>query len=311
MITQNGMVGDFTYEKLNDFLNMQINCPTISTAPPSLIDRSVGRIPATSPNPMLKTTSEIAGWMSFFIDENTPWARSFIDSIPRAWQNMNTYSNRPGFIFRHPHGVDANVYKRINMGETISHYLSVFGYLLQVITVGDLIEEFRRKWGTGCYDTRTHAVVEEGGGILQLILGAPEAMSRFRTLALSRRFLITGAGCSQAGWVAALSRANCYVGAFLLGWGLGRFIGDIKLPNGKTIQYYIDQVINDIWEHPYEKLSFCGPVGISMATGIAAWKKCIELWVNRVKTLKPLTPEQQKKLNEYIETHPDAIIRYS
>lgn len=247
-----------------------------------------------------------ADWASLFAEEN-PFVRKFIESLPKVWQKMCGYNEKPAFIFRNPHGVDGDIYKRINWNSTLVNHLAVIGFATQVFTIGPQVRDFRNSWASGDYGERTRTSVKTGSSIMQLILGAPQAWVSARTVFNSKNLLVTGAGGVQTGVIAGMARFCNYIGAFMIGWMIGEFIGGIKLPNGHTVQYYIDRVIDEVWDHPYQTVGKLGPTGLSIATSIAAWKKCIELWVNRVKVLKPLSPEEKVKLEKYIKEHPDFV----
>lgn len=300
-----GILGDTTYNLIK-----QKECEIRDKMSRQTILTNVSIPPQTKP-PLAAwekwdAVGETAGWTSLMIDEKSPITKALIESLPKIWQRMKSYNGKPAFVFSYPRG---DLYKRINMGETISHHLAVFGFVVQVFTIGPKIDEFRKNWATGEYRTRTKAFVDMGSSIMQLILGTPEAIVRLKTLMNSNRFLITGAGTVQTGTIAALSRWCNYIGAFMIGWTIGEFIGSRKLPNGKTVQDYIDKYIDKAWDHPYETLGKLGPTGLAMATGLVAWQKGIELWVNRVKVLKPLTPEEQKKMDQYLKEHPDVVFK--
>jgi peptidoglycan hydrolase-like protein with peptidoglycan-binding domain len=297
-IDQTGIVGDTTYAALQNV------GPSISTAPP------ISRVPPKCRRSFLSVSGDVAEWFAKGIEYN-PFVRNLVESLPKIYVNITGSSRNPSFIFNYPRGRYAEIFKRVNMSETLANHLGLYGFVVNAFAIGNRIEEFRQAKSSG--DIRRY--IDAGGSIIGTIIGTPEALYAAKRFfnASTQRFMLTGVSCTQTGILAALSRANLYIGTFLLGWSIGELIGNIPCGNGYTVQDYIDNGIDYIWTHPYKTLGVLGTSGLMIANLIVLWKKTIEWWVNRVQTIKPLTPEDREKLIQYIKEHPDFAIksRYS
>lgn len=89
----------------------------------------------------------------------------------------------------------------------------------------------------------------------------------------------------------------------MLGWTIGDLIGRIPVGNGLCLQDLIDRYIDFAWDHPYLAL---GPTPIAII--IDSWKKIIDAKVNMVSNLKPLTPAEKRKLEEYTMQHREMVM---
>lgn len=297
-----GDLGDTTYRKIVD-RDREIKTKLTSGQIISASCNSQNYI-HKSVRPSLRSSIEAIGtsadWSNLILDSNALWVRHLIDAVPKIYRNIQRYSQYPAFLFsRKSTYYTGSIYKQVNVGETLSHHLTTLAYICQVLTIWPMIREYNRKKSSCMWSEMTSDTIKTGGAILQLILGTPDALIKIRRLMRTHRFLLLGANTTTTGVVASLSRINAYIGAFLIGWTIGELIGKIPCGNGHNIQFYIDQRIDEIWEHPYKTIGLM-PGGLAIATLIAGWKECIDLWVNRIDNLKPLTEEEKKKLELYL-----------
>lgn len=243
-------------------------------------------------------TGTAAGWGALLASDSK-WVIHLIEALPQVYVRMEKWQQKPLFVFNKNEAYRGSLYKRVNLPNTIAHHLTVFAWVCQIFTIRPALEEYNRKKASLTAGELFSERVKLGGSVLSLILGTPDALIKLKPMMRNNRFLLTGATTVSKGFTATLSRINAYIGAFLLGWTIGELIGKIPCGDGHNVQYYIDLYIDEVWEHPYKTIGLC-PGGMGIATLIVLWKKSIDLWVNRVSNLKPLTPEEKKRFEQII-----------
>lgn len=299
-----GVLGDTTYNKIivkereikTILANKRGVMMTTSTSDVSLPNNN-----RPSLRDGLETIGNATNWSNLILESNAVWINKLIDSLPKVYLNVKRYNKRPAFLFNRKNDYyHSNIYRRVNVGVTLSHYLSVIGFVCDVMTIGPKIVEYRNKSMTHSEAEMFPDRVKLGGEILSLILSTPDFIVRLKNLQGGTRLLITGAGNANTGIVAILSRFSAYIGAFLLGWTIGELIGKIPCGDGHNVQYYIDRRIDEIWEHPFRTIGLM-PNGLWLAGIIAGWKEFIDWQINSVSCLKPLSEREKRELEQYIQ----------
>lgn len=249
-------------------------------------------------------------------DGSLPWVKQFIKSFPVAFYKIRNNPKAPLMVFtrQDAYRTWGQIYKRVdvrNIGETVPDYLSKVAYICQLLTIKSKIDEFKRKkfdmgdavdWGR---------LAGIGGEITTLVTGGADILAQYFPKVMGKlgyNLAKTGAGITL-GTGATLSAIGQGIGAFLLGWELGKLMGKIPCGNGKNVQYYIDRYIDCVWEHPYQTVGLIPAGGMGLATGIAALKKAIDWNVNRVKVIRPLTDVEKRKLEQYKMQHREMFIQ--
>ncbi len=241
-------------------------------------------------------------------NKGAPIYKSLEEAFPLAFKRLSARSDKPLFVFSKQMAYHNGAkYERINLPENISKYLSHIGLAWGWCTIVEDIKKYNRKRiANNGTDSDT---LKLGANIFSLctssidtLLSLPATKQLATRIAGRYAVAETGAAFSMAG-ASALSTIGACIGAFLLGWEIGKLIGDIPIGNGKCIQDVIDDCIDNAWEHPYKTL------GISpIAIAIDGWKKIIDWNVNRVSNLKPLSPAEKQKLEQYIKQHREMEI---
>lgn len=285
----------------------------------SIASSPIGNIPSNSRRPTLKGIVEGGGDAadlgSLLLNSGLPWYKIWtkfvIDAFPEVYYKNNINKHGPLFVYTkndayHKFG---SYYNRIdirNIGQNVPEFLSKAAYICQLLMIWNKIEEYRRRdfsWQrflsffaeitvffTSSADfvvTLFPNIAEMAGGYS--VAGGATAVSAIGTSGIT------------------LSAIGQMIGAFLLGLAIGKVIGNIPCGNGKIVQNYIDEFIYEIWDHPYKTIGLC-PGGLIVASAIAAWKNAIEINVNRVSTLKPLTEVEKRKLAQYQLQHKEMYI---
>lgn len=241
--------------------------------------------------------------ITLFSNEGAPIYKKLEEAFPLAFKRLSARSDKPMFVFSKQAAYHNGAkYQRFNLPETVSKYLGNIGLVWSWCTIFEDVKQYNQKRSNN--NATNGETLKLGANIFTIctssvdtILSLPATKQLATRIAGYYAVAETGAAFSAAA-ATSLSTIGACIGAFLLGWEIGKLIGDIPIGNGKCIQDVIDDYIDNMWDHPYKTL------GVSpIAVAIDGWKKIIEWNVNRVSNLKPLTPAEKQKLEQYIRQH--------
>lgn len=291
----------------NYILHAYNNVPKITNA--SYVLRDTPKKSKSKVNEIIDNSSNAASLGALLLDGSLPWIKHLIEVFPQVFYKIKNNPKAPLFVFSkndayHKWG---NIYNRVdirNIGDTVPDYLSKVAFICQLLTIKSKIDEYR----AGNFEW--NRFLKFGGEITSFVTSGTDILvKQFPRLSrLGYAAADTGAAVSL-GTGATLSTIGQAIGAFLLGWEIGKLIGKIPCGNGKNVQYYIDQYIDMIWEHPYKTIGLVPSGGLVIAAGIDTWKRAIEWNVNKVSNLKPLTDSEKKKLEQYLMQHREMYIQ--
>ena len=243
------------------------------------------------------------------------WTHYVIEAFPEVYYKRDMRRNGPLFAFTkndayHRFGSYYNRVDIRNIGENVPRFLSGVAYICQLLTIRNKIEEYRRQ------EFSWQRFVSISAEITTLLTSSADMIvTLFPSIAEIGGYVAAdGATAITAigGGGLTLSAIGQMIGAFLLGMAIGQWVGHIPCGNGKIVQYYVDQYIYEIWEHPYKTIGWTiclgNPLGSSAANLIVTLKNAIEINVNRVSTLKPLTEVEKRKLEQYKLQHREMFI---
>ena len=289
------ILGDTTIRSLKEYYQ-KIPVLTNNPRPGSYVNKKETRF-----GEVAKASFDL---MAFLAGEGMPIYKAIQEAFPIAFKKLSAKSDAPNFVFSkndayHKFGAR---YARINLPENVSRYLGNTTLIWSWLTLHSEVEEYMSAVKrNGMF---TSATIKMGASAYTLCTSTVDAFlssPAFKTVAtrVAGRYAVAelGATVSLSG-AAALSTIGQAIGAFMLGWTIGDLIGRIPVGNGMCLQDLIDKFISYAWEHPYLAL---GPT--SIAAMIDAWKKIIDAKVNMVSNLKPLTPAEKRKLEEYAMQH--------
>lgn len=282
------------------------NVPKITNALYALSETPIKSRPKA--NEIIDHTGNAASLGALLMDGSLPWVKHLIEVFPQVFYKIKDNPKVPIFVFTKSDAYHkwGKIYNRVdirNIGNTVPDYLSKTAFICQLLTIKSKIDDYRAG------DFEWNRFVKFGGEITAFVTSGADILVK-QLPRLSRLGYVaadTGAAVSL-GAGATLSTIGQVIGAFLLGWEIGKLIGKIPCGNGKNVQYYIDQYIDTIWEHPYKTIGLV-PGGLAIATGIDAWKKAIDWNVNRISNLKPLTEVEKNKLEQYRMQHREMYIQ--
>lgn len=241
-------------------------------------------------------------------NEGGPIYKKLEEAFPLAFKRLSARSDKPLFVFSKQLAYHNGAkYERFNLPENVSKYLGNIGLAWAWCTIVEDVKVYNQKRITN--NNTLGDTIKLGANIFSLctssidtLLSLPATKQLATRIAGRYAVAETGAAFSVAG-ASSLSTIGACIGAFLLGWEIGKLIGDIPIGNGKCIQDVIDDYIDQVWEHPYKTL------GVSpIALAIDGWKKIIDWNVNRVSNLKPLTPSEKQKLDLYLLQHREMVM---
>lgn len=325
-----GELGPTTSKYINQVYN---SLPTISNASPTLRAAPIKK--KLNSGDIVGNIGNAADLGTLLMDGSLPWIKQFVKSFPMVFYKIKDNPKAPLVVFSkndayHRFG---QIYKRVdirNIGENVPDYLSKIGYICQLLMLKSKIEEYKKNiYRNNNFDwalfTKTFAemgVLITGSADLiakewpKFVRKYPylEKMIDPKNPLFKKLFTYSaaeGGAAFSLGAGATLSTIGQCIGAFLLGWEIGTLIGKIPCGNGKNVQYYIDRIIETVWDNPYKTIGWIPPSGPAIATGIAAWKKAIEWNVNSVKLIKPLTEEEKRKLEQFKLQHPEKFIPFT
>lgn len=249
---------------------------------------------------------------ALLLDNNLPWVKQFISSLPTVFIRMKEKEKAPYFVFDkntayHKFG---KIYNRVDIrkiGSNIPECLSKIAYIAQLLTLKSHIDEYKKEISQNGFSgiSTTKFSME----ITSLVTGTADIVVKKLPQFSRLGYVVADSGAvASTATLTTLSVIGQGIGAFLLGWELGKLIGKIPCGNGHNVQYYIDARIDEIWEHPYQTLGII-PSGLCIATLIAAWKGYIDWNVNRVSNLPPITPQQQREIEKYKMQHKELYIQ--
>lgn len=301
-----GILGDTTARYIREEYN---SIPQWRAAPsarlkPEAASRARRSDSVDKPRVIFDTTNLLA-------NEGMPIYKALEEAFPIAFKRITSRGDSPRFVFSRNeayHNKFGDRYKRVDVPDTVLKYLNTIGVIWSWITIWKAIEEyFADVKKNGVKGGKT---LRMGADIYTLCTSSLDCIlssSKFKQLALrvSEKYMVAeaGAAVSLTGATALSTIGQC-IGAFLLGWEIGKLIGDIPIGNGKCVQDVIDVQIEKIWEHPYKTLTPVNPI----AHVIVALKNFINLRVNMVSNLKPLTPAEKRKLELWQSQHREMSI---
>ncbi|MBD5311853.1 MAG: hypothetical protein HDS13_06815 [Bacteroides sp.] len=298
MSSKGPVLGDTTIRYIRESYN---TVPKISAVPPSPI---INKRRSDEVN-KAQTGFDL---ITLLTNEGAPIYKELEKTFPLAYRRLSKRSNAPYFVFSKQQANHGGArYARFNLPESVSRYLGRISLAWSWITIFNDIKDYKEKCksnnstkselfkiGTNIYVACTYS--------LDTVLSSPACKQLATKLAGRYAAAQTGTAFSTAG-VTALSTIGMCIGAFLLGWEIGKLIGDIPVGEGRSVQDVIDNYIDQMWEHPYKTF---GPTPNAII--IDSWKKLIDWNVNRVSNLKPLTPAEKQKLDLYLMQHPEMKI---
>lgn len=243
---------------------------------------------------------------SFFFNDGMFLHRKLEKLIPIAFQRLSHKSEAPTFVFSKSeayHNVWGAKYKRINIPDNVSKYLGTLSVILGWINIKEKIDEYKQGKSIDLvsFSRLSGELVSTLGASGDTLISWFPKLSKYGIYTAAE----AGAPFTLAGSAAISTVAQC-VGAFLLGWEIGNLIGIIPVGDGRDVQDCIDDYIDKVWEHPYKTL---GAGGLGIAIAIDSWKKIIDISVNRVSNLKPLTAEEKRLLEKYIRENKKTYIQ--
>lgn len=241
-------------------------------------------------------------------NDGGPIYKHLEEAFPLAFKRLSARSDKPLFVFSKQLAYrNGAKYERFNLPENVSKYLGNIGLAWAWCAIVKEVKEYYKKRKE---NNSTHGdIIKLGSNIYSLctssidtLLSLPATKRLATRIAGVYTVAETGASFSVT-FASSLSTIGACIGAFLLGWEIGKLIGDIPIGNGKCIQDVIYDYIDKVWEHPYKTL------GVSpIALAIDGWKKIVDWNVNRVSNLKPLTPSEKQILNQYLMQHKEMVM---
>lgn len=241
--------------------------------------------------------------ISLLSNEGGPIYKKLEEAFPLAFKRLSARSDKPLFVFSKQMAYrNGAKYERFNLPESVSRYLGYIGLAWAWCAIVEDVKGYNQK---RLAHNNTHGdTLKLGANIFSLctssidtILSLPATKQLATKMAGRYAVAETGAAFSVAG-ASSMSTIGACIGAFLLGWEIGKLIGDIPIGDGKCIQDVIDDFIYQAWEHPYKTLG-ASPIALA----IDGWKKIVDWNVNRVSNLKPLTLAEKQKLDQYLMQH--------
>lgn len=241
-------------------------------------------------------------------NDGGPIYKKLEEAFPLAFKRLSAHSDKPLFVFSKQMAYHNGAkYERFNLPDTVSKYLGHIGLAWSWCTIMEDVQQYNRKRTAN--NATQGDILKLGANIFTLctssidtILSLPATKQLATKIAGRYAVAETGAAFSAVG-ATSLSTIGACIGAFLLGWEIGKLIGDIPIGNGKCIQDAIGDYIDYMWDHPYKAL------GVSpIAMAIDGWKKIIDWNINRVSNLKPLTPAEKQKLDQYLMQHREMVM---
>ncbi len=272
------------YRKVPIITNASISSQPIQNKKPGIGDIS-------------KTSFEL---MTFLTGEGMPFYKMIQDAFPIAFKKISPNAAAPFFVFSKSeayHNPFGAKYSRIDIPDSVSRYLGNTCLIWSLLGLKGEIEDYYYYTKINGFDNWRSA--ELGANVFSLSISSldflvsssklkkwmPKLFSRYAVAELGSAVSLRG--------VAALSTIGQIIGAFLLGWEIGKLIGSIPIGNGKCVQDLVNKFMDYAWDHPFRAL------GLSpIAFAIDSWKKLIVARVNMISNVKPLTPEEKRKLKE-------------
>ena len=292
------ILGDTTIQYIRQEY-MALPGPSISTASSHLV-------------PAVKSDFRGAGktgldLVALLASEGGPLYKELAEAFPLVFKKISGRAERPMFVFSKNEAYRSSAkYKRINVPDSVSRYLGIGSLLWSWFTIGEEIKEYKQKLKTSTHQTAE--TLRLGGNIFSMctasvdtILSMPIAKSLAGKMAGKYVVAETGATIGSLTGAAALSTVGQAIGAFLLGWEIGTLLGKIPVGNGRVLQDVIDEFLDLAWEHPYRTLGLNNPIA-SVIVMMKTWTVVTTNWVSCVKTP---TPEEMKKIDEYLKQHPE------
>ncbi len=299
-MTSSGVIlGDTTIEYIRKEYN---TIPTLSCWSPAITSIDRKRTDGINKS---KVAFDLITLLS---NEGGPIYKQLEEAFPLAFKRLSSLSDKPLFVFSKQMAYRSGAkYARFNIPENVSRYLGNIGLAWGWWSIAEDIRKYNQK--RIATNVTTGETLKLGADIFSLCTSSVDTLlslpaTKQLAARIAGRYAVaeTGAAFSMAG-ASALSTVGACIGAFLLGWEIGKLIGDIPIGNGLCIQDVIDDYIDKAWEHPYKTL---GPNAIAVA--IDGWKKIVNWNVNRVSNIKPLTPAEKQKLEQYIRQHREMEI---
>ena len=282
-----GILGSTTYKYLNELYNKR----SIITSAKNL------RLKKEEPRTIKDNISTGLNISSFFANDGLLLYDELEKLFPIAFQRVSRNCEAPFFVFTKKdayHNILGAKYQRINIPDNVSKYLGTVNTIWSWVILNNKINEYKSKIQNNEFTPST--CVSFTNEIFQIATASADTLvtwfprlSKFGYVAAETGGAITFTGG------AALSTIGQCIGAFFLGWEVGKLIGIIPVGDGRNVQDCIDEYIDKAWEHPYKTLGFT-----PIAMALDSWKKIIDFNVNRVSNLKPLTPDEKKQLEKII-----------
>lgn len=238
---------------------------------------------------------------------HSEWTKYIIDAFPEVYYKNSMKRHGPLLAFTkndayHKWGRYYNRVDIRNIGDSLPDFLSKTAYICQLLLLKSKIEEYRNA------DLSWPRFLEFSAEITTFFTSTADIFaSMFPNIAETVGYVAAEGTATTLGGGMTLSAVGQMIGAFLLGMALGKIVGNIPCGNGKIVQDYIDQHIQEIWEHPYKTIGLC-PGGMVFASGVVALKKAIEININMVSNIKPLTEVEKRKLELYKMQHREMYI---
>ncbi|MCX4284870.1 peptidoglycan-binding domain-containing protein [Duncaniella dubosii] len=130
-------------------------------------------------------------------------------------------------------------------------------------------------------------------GTVDVILSSP-IFKKWAARLASRYAVASVSATATLAGATLLSTVGQAIGAFLLGWELGKLIGSIPIGKGRKLQDVIDDVIEAAWEHPYRVLGLTNPLALL----IQCMKSYMLISVYSIQITNTLSHSQKKKIEE-------------
>lgn len=284
MTPKGPVLGDTTI----NFIRQEFNSiPRISSASSDFVQRQY----KTERSNRVNKPKVLFDVVSLLSVEGAPIYKKIEAAVPIAFKRLSKQSDSPMFVFSKQQAYHGGAkYARFNMPESISRYLSTVGMIWSWLLIKEEIDEYNKKRKMN--NASNADSLKLGANIYTLctssmdtVLASPVGRQLAKKLAGRYAVAQTGAvvSMSTVTGVAALSAIGQCIGSFLLGWEIGRILGDIPIGDSRHVQDVIDDAINYVWDTPLNPM-----------------KKIIEWNVNRISNLKPLTIDEQRKLNQYL-----------
>ena len=320
-LSEDGRYGQQTAQAVKAFQIYRGLTPASGMLGPTTME-AIDEIYAHRFDKPVQVVGNLADAFSKVLDPSLSWMKFAQMNFPEVYRRLKVYEKAPYFVFNKKDAYHrfGSIYKRLNgveLNTRIVDYLSTVAFACQWMAIVAEINDIRSKLRKGNMEGKDWAGF--GKDLFLLLTGTADVVVKHIPRAAAYYSAAETGAAFTLRQVTLLSTAGQCIGAFLLGWEIGKFIREIPCGRGETVGDCIDTYIQEIWEHPYQMLWSSGAAGMSIALLLDAWKKAIEWNVNRMSNLKPLTAHEKWLLEQvrmrnremYIQAAPPKCYIYA